>query len=179
MLKLKGFFFDQPSLIFSKYGVFEYWDAETCKERVHSNVFHGATFQSKAAQFWPAKFVFSLVKYLINNNPSINFQTNTKAEKVKDSTFILLKFHQVTKENDLFVVHTERGVVKSQHLVYATNAYTPHLIPELKDVIKPIRGQILVYFYNAFIKLNNYRLLLQFKDFILIIVFCNMKAMNI
>ena len=50
------------------------------------------------------------------------------------------------KENNYFVVETNRGSVKAHHIVYATNAYTSHLIPQLKGIIKPVRGQILVNF---------------------------------
>ena len=57
---------------------------EECNKRLHSGDFYvSALYQSKAGQYWPAKFVFCLTKYLIKNNPMINIQSKTEAKQVK------------------------------------------------------------------------------------------------
>jgi glycine/D-amino acid oxidase-like deaminating enzyme len=39
-----------------------------------------------------------------------------------------------------WVVETKRGKIQTDKVVYATNAYSQALIPELKDLIVPMRG---------------------------------------
>lgn len=40
-------------------------------------------------------------------------------------------------------VRTNQYIIKFKKLIYATNAYTPLLLPQIKEYIKPIRGQML------------------------------------
>lgn len=44
----------------------------------------------------------------------------------------------------MYDVHTPRGTIRTPFIVYATNAYTSHLLPHLTgpDGIVPVRGQV-------------------------------------
>ncbi len=44
----------------------------------------------------------------------------------------------------MYDVHTPRGTIRTPSVVYATNAYTSHLLPHLAgpDGIVPVRGQV-------------------------------------
>lgn len=57
-----------------------------------------------------------------------------------------LKLYQ---EKGLFQVETNRGVVRSKFVVASTNAHIGKLVPELKNVVRPVRAQI------AYIKADN------------------------
>jgi glycine/D-amino acid oxidase-like deaminating enzyme len=49
--------------------------------------------------------------------------------------------HQVTDgEGGKWKVHTPRGVVLAEKVIFATNAYSQALIPELEGLITPMRG---------------------------------------
>lgn len=43
-----------------------------------------------------------------------------------------------------YLLQTPRGVVRTAQLAYCTNAYTSHLLPELRGVIYPLKGTMTV-----------------------------------
>ncbi|KAG8848522.1 hypothetical protein FRC20_002532 [Serendipita sp. 405] len=92
------------------------------------------------------------------SNPT-NQNTNTKTDSnnnqrpdAPDAYQLILHTHTAVhsvhpNEEDpssfRWSVHTPRGNIKAKHIVYATNAYTSHLLPHLSgpDGIVPVRGQ--------------------------------------
>lgn len=50
----------------------------------------------------------------------------------------------VPNENGL-IVHTSRGAIQAQQVVVATNAWLADLLPQLAQVVVPVRGQVLSY----------------------------------
>jgi len=107
----------------------EYWDAEKCAELMHSESFLGGIFYADAGQLWPAKLVIQMATVAVSQGA--NLQTQTKVS-------------QVDREGSYFIVKTNRGQIKAHHVVYATNAWASELLPFLKDLIVPVRGQVLV-----------------------------------
>lgn len=105
----------------------ELWNEEQCKQALHTTEYKAAQYQECAAQFWPFKIVLSLVQVLIQQNTLL--YTDTEVQSVQ------------RQENELLLVKTSRGNVIAKHLVYATNAYTCELLPELKPYLQPVRGQ--------------------------------------
>ncbi|KAF2799376.1 FAD dependent oxidoreductase [Melanomma pulvis-pyrius CBS 109.77] len=91
----------------------------------------GATsaFIVPACSFWPYKFVTQLLARLLSRHPdTLNLQTTTPITSV-------------TSTKDGFnLVHTERGIIKTPKVVFATNAYTAGILPQFKDIITPVRG---------------------------------------
>jgi glycine/D-amino acid oxidase-like deaminating enzyme len=41
-----------------------------------------------------------------------------------------------------FRIHTSKGIVKSRHVIHATNGYAAHLLPGLRAKLFPVRGQM-------------------------------------
>jgi gamma-glutamylputrescine oxidase len=107
----------------------EYWDTEKCAELMHSESFLGGIFYADAGQLWPAKLVIQMATVAVSQGA--NLQTQTKA-------------FQVDRQKNYFTVKTNRGQIKADHVVYATNAWASELLPCLEDLIVPARGQVLV-----------------------------------
>lgn len=90
----------------------------------------GAVQQKEAAKLWPYKLVAWVLEQLVGNGSGkFNLQTNTPVtslERVKKS----------------WVLHTPRGKVMAKDVLLTTNAYTSHLLPSMKNLIYPVRGQV-------------------------------------
>ncbi|KAK7041452.1 hypothetical protein VNI00_009318 [Paramarasmius palmivorus] len=84
---------------------------------------------SPAGSLWPYKFVAHLLKLCIEKH-GLNLQTNTPVRSVA----------QASQTND-WILHTDRGDLRANKVVYATNAWTATLLPEFLGSIVPNRGQ--------------------------------------
>jgi glycine/D-amino acid oxidase-like deaminating enzyme len=85
-----------------------------------------------AARLWPYKLVSSLLESAVSRG--INLQTHTP---VIDVT--------VARKGagaETWAVNTPRGSIDCANVIYATNAYTSALLPELKNKIVPVRGMV-------------------------------------
>ena len=102
-------------------------DPEEAKRRTRCVYAHAAATHPTGS-FWPYKFVTSLLRLCINEF-SLNLQTNTLVSSVSPSG------------DGGWIVETGRGSVKAGKVVFATNAYTPILLPEFTGRIVPVRGQ--------------------------------------
>jgi glycine/D-amino acid oxidase-like deaminating enzyme len=51
----------------------------------------------------------------------------------------------LAQDGESVVVETTNGTIRAGAVVLATNAWTSELIPEMRDVIVPVRGQIMAY----------------------------------
>lgn len=87
----------------------------------------GAVYQDDAAKLSPYKLVAWVLEQLLDSG--LNLQTHTPATELE-------------KYDDGWVVHTPRGKVRARHAILATNAYTSHLLPRMKDLIYPVRAQV-------------------------------------
>ncbi len=94
-----------------------------------SNNFYGAAFNAYDGEINPVKFVRALVKIAVNEGTQV-FE-NTPVVKIE-------------KRNNVFKIKTKHGVVIADYVVLATNAYTPLVYPYFRNMIKPVRGQVLV-----------------------------------
>ncbi|MEP7200618.1 MAG: FAD-binding oxidoreductase [Chloroflexota bacterium] len=113
-----------------KYGIpSEYWDAAKCATMTRSEDFHGGVFRSTAGQLWPAKLVFAVAEQAMKLGA--NVQTRTEAQAVEN-------------DNGTLVVKTDRGDIRAQHVVHATNAWARQLLPFLQEIIVPIRNQVII-----------------------------------
>ena len=114
----------------TKYGFeFEFWDADTCAEKMHSSSFVGGFFLDFRGQIWAAKLVFAIAAQAIELGANVQTQTPVIS---------------VEREQNGLRVNSDRGSIQADHVVYATNAWASHLLPFLKEIIRPIRGQVLV-----------------------------------
>ncbi|KAM5343460.1 hypothetical protein ACJ41O_011997 [Fusarium nematophilum] len=75
-----------------------------------------------AGAIWPYRFVTHALKMLLDTFPSFSLDTSTPA----------LNVSAVSGASFSYEVTTPHGVVLAKHVVYATNAWTSHLVPGLR-----------------------------------------------
>jgi len=106
----------------------DFWDTQEVTVRTQSDAFCAGLRMSGHGQLWPAKLVIALAQQAIQQGAKL-------------ATHTLVK--HVERHAVHITVRTDRGDVQTKAVVYATNALAYHLLPELKDIIKPVRGQAL------------------------------------
>ncbi|EGO61432.1 hypothetical protein NEUTE1DRAFT_11871, partial [Neurospora tetrasperma FGSC 2508] len=99
----------------------------------------GAVVQKHAASLWPWKLVVWVLERLLERFPvrngsmggeGFNLQTNTPVlglEKLGDGRWTVI---------------TSRGNIRANRVLLAMNGYTSNLLPEMKDLIVPVRSQV-------------------------------------
>ncbi|KAL0466792.1 FAD dependent oxidoreductase [Neurospora intermedia] len=100
----------------------------------------GAVVQKHAASLWPWKLVVWVLERLLERFPvrngtgtgeeGFNLQTNTPVlglERLGDGKWTVI---------------TSRGNIKANRVLLAMNGYTSNLLPEMKDLIVPVRSQV-------------------------------------
>ena len=88
---------------------------------------HDAGFSKAAASWHPAKWVWCLLQAALRTS-TVQLFTRTRVTAVE-------------KEGGHYLVDTERGPIRAQHVVYATESYTPVLLEQFHDVILPLQEQ--------------------------------------
>ncbi|KAK1230922.1 hypothetical protein PQX77_005953 [Marasmius sp. AFHP31] len=102
-------------------------DAVEAKKRTRTtNALAAAEFP--ASSLWPYKLVTHLLKLCIDKH-GMNLQTNTPVKSVSNN------------EAGEWAINTDRGSIKSNKVVFATNAFTATLLPEFLGKIAPYKGQ--------------------------------------
>lgn len=105
-----------------------YWTGGKFAERLTSIKGAKGAFSVPACSLWPYKFVTGLLERAMSKNPGLNLQTETPVLQVQEQT------------DGSTVISTSRGHVKAKKAVFATNAYSPALLPEYRGVITPYKG---------------------------------------
>ncbi|KAL0956567.1 hypothetical protein HGRIS_002704 [Hohenbuehelia grisea] len=108
-------------------------DAELAKKRTRIAAAKVASVQP-AATFWPYKFVEHILSLCIREH-GLELQTSTKVTSVSQAD------SSTEGKESSWIVHTDRGDIAAQKVVYTTNAYTATLLPEFLGYIVPFRGQ--------------------------------------
>lgn len=88
-------------------------------------------FHFTAAHLWPYKFVLHLLNLVVSKG--VNLQTNTPVVIIDEHPDKHGRWHVHTKD---------RGVIKAEKVIFATNAYTPGVAPQYQRQIVPIRGYV-------------------------------------
>ncbi|KAF7304443.1 DAO domain-containing protein [Mycena chlorophos] len=91
-----------------------------------------AAYKWPAYTLWPYKLVAHLAQIALEKG--LNLQTTTPVRSVTQPA------GDAQASDCRWAVHTDRGVVKARKVVYATNAYTATLLPELGGPIYPLKG---------------------------------------
>lgn len=105
------------------------WDGEECARRMRSPSFVTGLHAREGCKLWPAKLVWALARDVLGRGVGIH--TRTAVLEVRE------------RDGDVSV-RTDKGDTKARALVYATNAYTAELLPELAGFIVPVRGQAIL-----------------------------------
>lgn len=81
-----------------------------------------------AGAIWPYRFVTHALKSLLETYPTFSLDTNTAALNVSAISG--------TSSTSNYEVLTTRGKIQTKHVVYASNAWTPHFVPGLRGAIR-------------------------------------------
>lgn len=108
-------------------------DGTHCTDYINTSYFIGGLFQQNAWQLWPKKVMYFIANMLIENGVKIRTKAHVYSV-VSDEDRYRINFFNMINETESF---------KATHVVYATNAYTKELIPDLEGIITPVRGQII------------------------------------
>lgn len=105
----------------------------------------GAIVQQNAGSLWPYKLVAFVLERLLESG-DFNLQTNTPVTGLGriDIPPELSSPHPGAAKAApaRWTVRTSRGDISARHVILATNAYTSHLLPQLSDIIVPVKGQV-------------------------------------
>lgn len=80
-----------------------------------------------AGTIWPYKFILGLLSKIVDYS-ALNVQAHTAVTSV------------TSESESSHLVNTPRGQIRASKVIYATNAYTPSLLPEYSSNIVPARG---------------------------------------
>lgn len=83
-----------------------------------------------AATMWPYKMVTGLFEKLLKDR-DLSIQTNTRVTEVIDND-----------KDSYAIVKTDRGDIRAQQVVHATNAFVGHLVHELRQFVSPVRANV-------------------------------------
>ena len=86
-----------------------------------------------AALLWPYKWITSVLGSYIDH-AKINVQTHTPVRSIIGNA-----------EDSYATVRTDRGDIRANHIVHATNAWLSRLLPELRPFVSPVRGNVVSY----------------------------------
>ncbi|KAK8021646.1 FAD dependent oxidoreductase [Apiospora arundinis] len=89
-----------------------------------------AAFSGPACSLWPYKLVTQLLEKAMERNPRLSLHTETP----------VLSVEALEDGKAGTIIHTERGSILANKVVFATNAYTAGLLPQYQGVINPYRG---------------------------------------
>ncbi|KAJ7617203.1 FAD dependent oxidoreductase [Roridomyces roridus] len=87
-----------------------------------------AVYKKPTSSLWPHKLVIHLLSLCIEKH-GLNLQTHTPVRAVESNS------------DGGWNIQTDRGVVRTGKVVYATNAFTATLLPEFLGHIWPFKGQ--------------------------------------
>ena len=107
----------------------ELWDAATCAERTGSPDFLAGVRRGTGGQLWPARLVFAIAEQALSRGAAVHALTEVRA---------------IERSGGRFTVRTDRGDVSAARILHATNAWAPRLLPALRGVIVPVRGQVII-----------------------------------
>jgi glycine/D-amino acid oxidase-like deaminating enzyme len=97
------------------------------KRRTGMNVRHNAGFSMAAASFHPAKWCWSLLQRGMESGQVRHF-SRTKTVGIEDA-------------GEYYIVRTARGDIRARHIVLCTESWTPLLMPQFHNLIRPTQTQ--------------------------------------
>jgi glycine/D-amino acid oxidase-like deaminating enzyme len=111
----------------------ELWDSETCKSTLFGDKWACGIHQGLAGQFWPRKAVLGIASIILKAGVSI--RTHTTVTEVSRGSW---------SRDRSFTLSTSSGSsIIASKLIHATNGYASTLLPQLKGVLIPVRGQVI------------------------------------
>jgi len=112
----------------------ELWSAERCAKELQTDTVDGlkiacGIFGATSGHFWPAKMVHAIAAGATNTT----FCTHTNALSLDPAA-----------DGSGVVLQTDRGEVKCKRVAVCTNGWSPRLLPELSQVLYPVRNGVIM-----------------------------------
>ncbi|KAH0548069.1 hypothetical protein GP486_008191 [Trichoglossum hirsutum] len=86
-----------------------------------------------AGAIWPYRFVTSILRSLLSSYPfNFSIEANTPVTSISTNQ----------DQDRPFTVLTDRGNIKTTHVIHATNAHAPHLVSGIRGKLFGMRGQM-------------------------------------
>ncbi|OOQ84723.1 hypothetical protein PEBR_29130 [Penicillium brasilianum] len=127
---------DHPSMK----GIYEIIDADTV---LKDHGIHGASGGAllPAGTVWPYRLVTKIFDALLKKYPDrLTIETNTAVKSVEHVEQTMTPITSVYP----YTVRTSRGPMRVASVVYCTNGYSGHLLPNLRGRIHPFKGTMTV-----------------------------------
>ncbi|KAH9476985.1 hypothetical protein JR316_0010901 [Psilocybe cubensis] len=124
--ELKAFLKEVPSDIGERFGIVE--DRDAIEELQLATSIVGLIIKP-GASIHPYRLVTGILSKLLDNFS--NFQLHTRTPCTGIMT-----------ENGTYVIATPKGDIKARHVVHATNAWSSHLLPGLREKIVPWKAHM-------------------------------------
>ncbi|RYP34695.1 hypothetical protein DL767_004141 [Monosporascus sp. MG133] len=107
------------------------WDAAEARERFKVNSYVKGAISYTAGALWPFRFVSCVWKDLLTKHEKrLSLETNTS----------VLSISSQSGDGYAYEVTTNRGIVKCNHVVHATNSFATQFIPGLRGKMTGVLG---------------------------------------
>ncbi|KAL7931647.1 FAD dependent oxidoreductase domain-containing protein [Trichoderma chlorosporum] len=109
------------------------WEKEEAREKFGVNRHVVGAISYQAGALWPYRLVTSTWNDLIARFPNLIVNTHTPVSSITKNT---------NSSSYPYQVHSSRGAIYAKHVLYATNAYTGHLVPALRGCLTGVIGHM-------------------------------------
>jgi len=122
------------------------WDRLETVKKTHGEDFVGAVMNPNGSQLSPSKLTIQLLQLALKSG-YFNLQTYTPVQSITPYTAESAPANidiSSLKGQPKWIINTNRGSVICSKVIHCTNGYCAHLLPQLRDCIVPVRGQMMI-----------------------------------
>ncbi|KAK5060203.1 hypothetical protein LTR84_010088 [Exophiala bonariae] len=109
----------------------------------------------EAGAAWPYRMVTGVFEHLRSSFPErFSLSSNTPVQSI----------HKTTDEQHPYSLTTQRGTIRATHIFHSTEGHVAHLLPRLRGILVPRRGQMTVQDAHNVVakdKLQSWSLMMQ------------------
>ncbi|PRP88139.1 putative oxidoreductase [Planoprotostelium fungivorum] len=107
----------------------EHWNENKCQEAIGCS-FSGGQYSKEASQLWPRRLVELMAEVV--HDRGVRFLMNATVKSAE------------SRGDFIDISVNENVTIRAEKIIWATNAYSQDVLPQVKDIIVPVRGQVLV-----------------------------------
>lgn len=113
-------------------GVYNFYEGEEAREKLGLQTGYAA-MTGPAGAAWPYRMITAIYRaLLVRHGDRFSIETSTPALRVVNSADFEFPYQ----------IETNRGTILAKRVVYCVEAHTSHLLPHLRGLIFPVRGQM-------------------------------------
>ncbi|ATY62976.1 FAD dependent oxidoreductase [Cordyceps militaris] len=107
------------------------WSSEEARKRFGCNDLITGALSYPAGAAFPFRLVTGAWKALVDKYPELVLLSNTPVENISIAAY---------SPQHPYAIQTSKGTIRTRHVLHATNAYAPSLIPRLRSCLTGARG---------------------------------------